>query len=504
MFYEDTSINISPILNENKITDLIFSLNNLLQEMKIFEAHLDERDKMLFYFVGKYGRTASVDLLTFYEDYYREFKKPEAEKKKELQKEKQKKSEKPEKESKDMKRDKIEDEEGKQEDKPELVTVPRIKERQERNKKWLEQFASTLKEQTAEKNDEIRITLDQIKRTNEMLSFKSDKDKSNCSYGIFIQLFDERDQQDQEKMMGVLNSSFPGFGKLISRFLHIFDKTVTTDTREWNQSLSHGKLFIEDCDASYFNANLHPPLMPFEIWMPNGHNSLPPDKQIPVTELEVCVDERNNQLQLIHVPSKKRIYIFDLGFQGPMGRSQLFRLLEKFTLAEQLHWFPLITVVKDVQETEEEDKKRIWSWPRIVYEDQVILQRKSWYIPRETLPFKEPEESDWSYFVRVNEWRLGHGIPEEVFLFIANLEKMKDIKQEAMKKLGPDDHKPQYISFKNPFLVKLFEKVLNKVPETLKIEEMLPNSKQLHMVDRRKYVTEFAIQWYSKPSREKR
>ena len=73
---------------------------------------------------------------------------------------------------------------------------------------------------------------------------------------------------------------------------------------------------------------------------------------------------------------------------------------------------------------------------------------------------------------------------------------MENIDPEQMKKLGRDDYKPQYISFRNPFLVKLFEKSLIKVPETLKLEEMLPASNQLVQIVNSRYVTEFVVQWY--------
>ncbi len=475
MFYEDTSLYIAPELDERQVRDFIDTLHHLLQKMKRFEGLFDERKKMLHYFVDKYGKNASVDLLTFYEDYYREFKKPEAKKL----------------EKKEM---------------DDLPRIPAIEKRQEKNKQWTEQLKSLLEKRVDKTAEVVNVTLRELEETDQGFPDKPGKinaAESPCSYGSFVHFFVENTPKG-EKLMGVLSASFPGFGKMFSRFLHIFDDAVTRDMRNWNEFLLDSKenpLFLEDSDASYFNANLHPPLMPFEIRTPNGQNSLPPEKQIPITELQVQMerdmemDETGTQLQLIHTPTQKRVYVFDLGFQGHMGRSQLFQLLEKFTLAEYLFCHPMLNVINSLQPVEKGEPK-IQKLPRVVYQDRVILQRKTWYIPKELLPFRTPGESGWAWFYRVNEWRCQQGIPEEVFIFVIERSAMQNLEPEIQRKISRDDYKPQYISFKNPFLINLLEKSLKRVPNTLKIVEMLPNSHQLLHVGINRYITEFVLQWY--------
>lgn len=135
--------------------------------------------------------------------------------------------------------------------------------------------------------------------------------------------------------------------------------------------------------------------------------------------------------------------------------------------------------------------------PRIAYQNQIILQRKTWYIPKELLPGKKADESDWGYFARINEWRRSQGMPDEVFTFVNPRGQTENIEPESFNKVTRDDYKPQYMCFKNPLLVKLFQKQINKVPKVLKIEEMLPNSQQLLKIGRSRHVTEFVIQWYT-------
>lgn len=507
MFYEDTTLDIAPELDSNRLSACITSLHRLLDQMWLFEGRSDECDSMIHYFEQKYGSVATIDLLTFYEDYFREYRKPEAQRRDKIRKEQLKKMNKDKNEEPSVPAESPEPAViAEPDEKKNESNIPKIRERQELRKEWQESFASKFKpDSDLPGSDTIHVNLEKVEENNRTIDDVSKCGRQMTSCGAFIQFCEDKDNDGNNKLVGVLNASFPGFGKMISRFLHIFDQASTADIRRFNIDQSRQEMFVEDCDASYFNANLHPPLMPFEIWMPNGHNSLPPENQIPVTDLEVSLDSGTGQLRLIHKPTQKTAYMFDLGFQGHGGRSQLFQLLEKFTRSQYLSAYPIAMSINSVYEPKDKDAdgktlpKMVYVRPRIVYDDWLILQRKAWFVPKELLPLMQPKESDWSYFERINEWRLSYHIPEEVFMFV--LGKGNDnIKPEEGKKVGRDDRKPQYISFKNPFLVSLFASLVNKVPGALRIEEMLPNSQQLNTLCNEKYVTEFVVQWYTSAS----
>lgn len=470
MFYEDTTAEISAEIDGRSLLKFTSSLHRLLQQMKRFEGHRDERDKMRHYFEQKYGPEARVDLFTFYEDYYREFKKPEA---RELEKAKQQQSG--------------------------AFEVPAVVARKEENKRWQERLSADMKQRDIVGQQEVNIDFETVDRLSREIPESTGEWSGRGSYGAFVQFFVQEADDGKAKLMGVVNASFPGFGKMFSRFLHVFEAAITEDVRRHNESLRGDYVFIEDTDASYFNANLHPPLMPFEIWMPSGHNSLPPERQIPITELQVRVDKGRGEIQLDHQPSQKRAFVFDLGFQGQMGRSQLFQLLEKFTMVRYLFCMPLVNAANRGWEGDLNGDKqtggKIRMQPRIVYEGSIVLQRRTWYVPKGELPFRRTDEDDWCYFCRLNEWRQTVGIPDEVFIFLFNRWEREDIKAEEGKKIGRDDYKPQYISFGNPFLVSLFEKSLAKVPRTLRIVEMLPDSRQLLQLGQHRHIMEFLVQW---------
>jgi len=207
------------------------------------------------------------------------------------------------------------------------------------------------------------------------------------------------------------------------------------------------------------------------------------------------VNEDTSRLDLIHTPTGKHAYVFDLGFQGHTGRSQLFQLLEKFSRARYLFASPLAASLSGI------DKKQktpvtdaVMQVPRVMYEDTIVLQRRGWYVPGKLVPVRGPQETACSYYNRINAWRKENEIPDEVFIFINPDRFNTDI---SAKRPGRDDYKPQYINFNSPLLVTFFERMTGKISNALKIEEMLPSSKTLFTLGRERHVTEFVVQWYN-------
>jgi len=500
MFYEDTALEVQPRLKDVHFKSLVLSLHRALQGMKLFEGRLEEKDRMLHFFRKKYGNEpGGVELLRFYEDYYREVKKPQEEKEAEKLKAQWEAQQ-------DQKPGKKEKPKNKKIAEKEIFPVPGIQMRVQQRQRWLKRFQATLKKSTngVQNSEQIKLFFDQVNRANANESNGGEPAQNGNSFGMFMQFYQQPGEDGEAKLMGVLNASLAGFGKMLSRFLHIYER-ATDDTRKWNLALAGDKLFLEDTDASYFNANLHPPLMPSEIWVPGGHNSLSPEQQVPVTDLQLSIDTGNSQLQLKHKATNQQMHVFDLGFQGHLGRSPLYRLLESFTKADYLGSYPLINGVNQFLSNGSKNKdaksvSKIRLHPRIVYEEQIVLRRKTWFVPKPLLPFKEAGESDWHYFSRVNRWRLANGIPDEVFVFVNPNRDNQNAAAEnpdAYKKLGRDDYKPQYLCFKNPLLLIQFEKMLHRVPEVLKIEEMLPGSQELLKMSADRRVTESVVQWYT-------
>jgi len=156
VFYEDTTTNNLPKYDEAQLKLLVASLHNLYYQTRRFDMYLDEHDKMLYYFNNKYGETSSADLLTFYEDYYRDFKLPE-EKLKANRDNKQKNEEKEKADNAIL----------------DIDNIPRILERQKSNGKWLQVFAEIVNQQAIDSESEgIYLTLEQLKKANEIVPYE--------------------------------------------------------------------------------------------------------------------------------------------------------------------------------------------------------------------------------------------------------------------------------------------------------------------------------------------
>ena len=156
------------------------------------------------------------------------------------------------------------------------------------------------------------------------------KNKNRISYSAFIQFYLNGDNRNFNEFYGVINGGImPGKGKMISRFLHLFPADIEEDLKLWNISkVNENELHAENTDASFFNANLHHCLMPYEILMPGGNNRLE-SNLINIADLIVRPNNTNKELEL-YDNDGNRVIIYDLCFQNPNHRSILYRLLCSF------------------------------------------------------------------------------------------------------------------------------------------------------------------------------
>ncbi|MEM6966981.1 MAG: lantibiotic dehydratase, partial [Bacteroidota bacterium] len=227
------------------------------------------------------------------------------------------------------------------------------------------------------------------------------------AYGGLFQFFGT-----ENNVKAVLNGLTLGYGKLFGRFLGLLDESITKEIQYQNRTPSNEQYWIENKDASYFNANLHPPLFDLEIRAANTQNQLPPPQQIPVRQLLVKWDEQLNEPVLVHALDKKRCVIFDMGLEHPHNRSALFRLLNGFSFPKAA----LRTMNNTVNKYFSIHLKNgIKICPRIVIDEHLILQRKSFEIPESLIPYRGKKETSASYFYTIQKWKATHDFPRFVF-----------------------------------------------------------------------------------------
>ncbi len=471
IFYEDTllqqDIQIEPSLLKT-FTEKIYQLDELLESLIIDEEHI----KMTHFYIEHFKGRDEVSLLDFYETYYREFKHTERAYNK-----------------------LTENNPESTVDKPEILKIKELEDSNGLKDKWNEAYVNKI---TVCNNHEVQLSLSDIKHAHNEVGIKDKNQDNKTSKAAFVQFFIDKESGDAPKLMGVLNLRFPGWMKLMSRFLHIFEAEVLDEAEQFNSSLQNSNLLLaEGCDASCFNANLHPPLLPYEIWMPNSNNNLPEDRQIPITDINIV--EIDSKLKLVHKQTGKELHVFDLGLEMPTGRSALFQLLDKFNSNRTTSMYSLTFNVykKLYRERKAEIKEGIVIFPRIVVAEQIVISRKKWVFPRSKVPVKNQNESEWQYFLKLNCWLREYDIPNETFIHIFHREDKPENEEQSklFNKITRDDYKPQYINFQSPHLVMMFEKLASKVPKQMTIVEMLPNSSQLTKINNKKHIIESLIQW---------
>ncbi|MBW3569863.1 MAG: lantibiotic dehydratase family protein [Gemmatimonadetes bacterium] len=269
-----------------------------------------------------------------------------------------------------------------------------------------------------------------------------------------------------------------GYGKYFSRFLYMLPDDVQEDVRRANAALT-GEMLAEICGDAQFNANLHPPLLRWEISYPTGESGATED-QLRSSEILVHADPEDPQsLALVHGPTGRRVIPVDLGFLNPRMRPPLYQLLSRFTppvmYAPSLPDSPepprtphgpnadgaaaqpaagadpgmgaaeavqtpdgdapkdreiegaaqdgTVAAQPDAgaapaagQPTAEEKPPAILHRPRITFGGSVVLARRRWMVPAPLFPQRRPDESAADFFLRVNRWRVENGIPQTVYL----------------------------------------------------------------------------------------
>ncbi len=333
----------------------------------------------------------------------------------------------------------------------------------------------------------VNLSLDSIQLIYRELGGEVLAEKMNDSTGALIQPFLKKDG-----LHFFVDACFTGFGKMFGRFLHLFPKEETIQLQDEIQNLEGEELWIENTDASYFNANLHPPFLKHEINSPGSQNQLSPAQQIPIRALSLRYDEKENAVELFHSLTGKKVVVFDYGFEALDNRSPLYRMLNLFSKEQATH-LKLNELINELYPTKEFG---LIQHPRIVLEGNCVLQRQKWYFPLSLLPQQKPGESAASYFLSAHQWRIDYDLPHHIFYAINPTDiDTSSVEKEHLQKLKKDDYKPQFLNFNDPIAIQIFSKNLNRVPLFLKIEEALPTSEHFLKSKNKSYVSEFIMQW---------
>lgn len=435
IFYEDCFFAENLVLQEQPIKDFVSKTDELIGYLLPLDVMRKERIKMRDFFLQHYENNEAVALTTFYKDYYFHVKKPEKE--------------------------------------------SRLSEEIDFSSLTHWKDAVMAKLACMDKANDDLIVFDDVFFAD--LSQDSNLAQKS-SPGMFVQ-FTENDGE----FMGVINALLPGMGKVSGRFLSLFDKKITESFVQYNESLHPDKIKVELNDASTFNANIHAPLLAHELELPGGNNIYPSDKQFKVGDLKVKYNDENGTLTL-HKDNSE-LYSYDLSLESFYNRSNLYQLLAHFNPDARVSLQPFIQLVdRFYQEKYPVPAPDLFTLPRIVYADNIVIRRKTWRVKTAVIPLQDQTETDFDYFIRLNNWLALNKIPKQIFLFLRK--RAYQVKPDEKREGLHDDYKPQYLSFDNPLLIGMFKKLLSRAGNYVTLEEVFP-------VPGKNAVREYLIQWYN-------
>jgi hypothetical protein len=316
----------------------------------------------------------------------------------------------------------------------------------------------------------------------------------------------------------------PGFGKYFSRFLYLLPDEVLGALRAESAS-PRNVVLAEIAGDQAFNANLRPPTQQCEIVYPTGDRIGCPEA-IEVGELEVGPVEDEQRIALFERGTGRRVLPLDLGFLNPFMRPPLYQLLRRFSPSASTRLqLPTGLGRRAVAATDgaEGAPPGLIRRPRITYRDLVVIAREAWAVPGETLPQPEPAEWEADYFLRVQAWRLAHGLPDLVYLRAVPLPSAgasaaqaapegahqpgQEVPEAGAEPPRPrpsaDLRKPQYLDFRSPVLVGLLARYRSRgEPFIAVFEECLPAPEHLPRSEAgARFVTESILQLEIGPGR---
>jgi hypothetical protein len=353
--------------------------------------------------------------------------------------------------------------------------IPAIQAEAELLKNWAKAVGEIVLEKY-EMDTVLELEISDFDKINERLNIQP-KPLKGLSLGCFAQMYSE-----ENELKAVLNGVMLGYGKMTGRFLKLTAQAFTDDLIKFNAALGKETLMADNVDASFFNANIHPPLLAYEISMPKSQNQLPENRQLKVNDL--VIRKMNNEIVLWHLKLEKKVQVFDLGIQTPKGRSPLYQLLMNFS--------PNVPDLQYLKEAIEagtpQNGKNNKIFPRVIFKNWVIF-RKSWTFQNWEILYKIENKTELGvlqalkFALKQNKIRSKFYIKQKRNISIESIHNRKE-------------NKPIYIDINNVVLKNIFLKRIKNKDFLCEISEMLPIDENLIKIKESPFYIESVLQWY--------
>nr|AGN11671.1 BerB [Streptomyces bernensis] len=281
----------------------------------------------------------------------------------------------------------------------------------------------------------------------------------------------------------VVNGLLTGYGVYFSRF-----GSFVEGTDEWSLPAAQrehlARRFPGQVDLNSvlgFNFNLHPSVTRRVVNYP-GAVSLGAERTVyGLARLEVRADQATRSLRLWDPEAQETLDLVPMNFMTPIGVPLLYRLLEALSPSNRYLWKPLDDIRDAGGPTVYGETA-----PRLVVGD-VVADRRSWNVAAAEIPMLQDLSRDVpEALVAFDAWRLTRGLPRHAFVLCQTPEE-RDVMAGRSRKVTrqwadyahlrrASVHKPMYVDFRNPFLVRSFAKsALSRGDVVASIRECLPS-----------------------------
>lgn len=262
----------------------------------------------------------------------------------------------------------------------------------------------------------------------------------------------------------VVNGVFTGFGAFYSRFSDFVPGT--NDDWSLRSSLRRhiGRTFPDQTDLHAvlgFNFNLHPPLTDRSVLYPGSVASGGSQEFLGLDGLRLRVDHESRSLLLWDPLQDRRVDLLPMNFLLPVNAPLLYQVLDALSPTVFSTWQP----VNDMRNCGYFESLPE-SFHRLEVGD-VVADRRTWTVPAEDVPGLEDLSRDsYEALLRFDEWRRARGLPRHAFVMCRTLDEFNTLtgRMTDMSKVWGElanlnrasVHKPMYVDFRNPYLVRSF------------------------------------------------
>ncbi|WP_052889349.1 lantibiotic dehydratase [Thermogemmatispora carboxidivorans] len=308
--------------------------------------------------------------------------------------------------------------------------------------------------------------------------------------------------QDGQRCL-VLNSIQSGFGRHLRR-LGYLEAQLAPASRESEMQAggaaladTAGPLPVAIQGIFGSNLNLRLPGSEYEIAYPGSPSSGSPERLLPLSDLLVQHDSVSQRLVLRSRRLNRQLLPMHLGLMSDYWLPPLYRFLlwacgetpgeRLWSLRLLLLDPPLTRGSKDAREPQPRYQPRTCL-------GRICLNRAHWYLPPACLPVRQKGESHFDYFLKVQRWSAQHRLPARCFL------RVNPFDFQAAE--GPDgsayslskERKPVYLDFESYFSLSMFEHLIEKSSFGLLLEEALPAETDLLPAHEGGYVCEYVFE----------